>query len=350
MPAAAAQWHVLRHTRILAKHPEVRSLQGTYPLSQLFILALVALDVGVAWSVRHASWLTVLAVAFGLGAFIAHALGVLIHEGTHNLVARGTRANKLWMLVANLPLIAPAAIEFRAQHLLHHKFLGEVDGRDTQAPSRAEITFVGASPLRKLASFSLGRFFYRARPANHVPRDRFLWLNWGAQLIATLVLFWLVGAKGLFFLGISGLLAFGPHPLGARRLSEHFAMRADQPSVSYYGILNRVAFDVGYHVEHHDFPAIPWPRLRSLRKVAREEYDGLFAFQSWTGLLLAHFFDSRYRVEHYVGFGPVLGIGPQDAVRLRESSFPTGQPTPEKTTRAERASRAKSKLFPPSFV
>lgn len=37
------------------------------------------------------------------------------------------------------------------------------------------------------------------------------------------------------------------------------------------------------------------------------EYAGLFAFQSWTRLLLAHLFDRRYRVEHYVGFGAVLG-------------------------------------------
>ncbi|MGO8971532.1 MAG: fatty acid desaturase [Myxococcaceae bacterium] len=344
MPAAAAQWHVLRHTRIVAKHPEVRSLQGTYPLSQLFIVGLVAVDVALAWAVHQSSWLTVLAVAVGVGAFVAHALGVLIHEATHNLVARGTRANKLWMLVANLPLLAPAAIEFRAQHLLHHKFLGEVDGRDTQAPTRAEIAFVGASSLRKLASFSLGRFFYRARPANHVPRDRFLWLNWGAQLVATIGLFGLVSAKGLFFLGIGGLLAFGPHPLGARRLSEHFAMRADQPSVSYYGILNRVTFDVGYHVEHHDFPAIPWPRLRTLRKVAREEYDSLFAFQSWTRLLLAHWFDPRYRVEHYVGFGTALEGGAQDAP-ASEFSSPPGQPT-----LAKPAARTESKFLPHSFV
>jgi sphingolipid 4-desaturase/C4-monooxygenase len=307
MAGTAAEWHIERHKRILARHPEVRALQGTYPRSQAFIVALVVADVALAWAVRHTAWLTVLAVAFGVGAFVAHALGVFIHEATHNLVAYGSRANKLWMLVANLPLVAPAAIEFRVQHLLHHKFLGEVDGRDTQAPSRAEIAFVGASPLRKFASFSLGRFFYPARPANHVPRDGFLLLNWGVQALATAALFWLVGSKGVCFLAVSGLLAFGPHPVGARRLSEHFAMRADQPTVSYYGPLNRVSFDVGYHVEHHDFPAIAWPRLRALRNIAREEYGGLFAFQSWTRLLLAHFFDRRYRVEHYTGFGAILG-------------------------------------------
>ena len=116
----------------------------------------IAVDVGLAYGVRHWPWWAICVAAFGPGAFVAHALGVLIHECTHNLVARGSRANRLWMIVANLPLVAPAALEFRAQHLLHHGWLGEVDGRDTQAPTRAEIAFVGASSLRKLASFTFG--------------------------------------------------------------------------------------------------------------------------------------------------------------------------------------------------
>ena len=193
---------------------------------------------------------------------------MLIHECTHNLVIRGTRANKRWMIVANVPLLAPVAIGFRVLHLLHHRFLGEVDGRDTQAPARSEIAFTGSSSIRKLASFTFGRFFFKARPANRVPVDGFLVLNWGVQAVACVILFWLAGLKGLFFLFLSGLLAFGPHPLGARRLSEHFAMRAEQPTVSYYGPLNALSFDVGYHVEHHDFPAVPWPRVRTLRRIS----------------------------------------------------------------------------------
>jgi len=50
--------------------------------------------------------------------------------------------------------------------------------------------------------------------------------------------------------------AFGPHPLGARRLSEHWTLREGQPTCSYYGPANWVSFHVGYHVEHHDFPVV----------------------------------------------------------------------------------------------
>jgi sphingolipid delta-4 desaturase len=273
------------------------------------ILGLVAADVALASVASHLSWPLVFVLAFAVGAFVAHALGVLIHEGTHNLIVRGSRGNKLWIIIANLPLIAPAAMEFRVQHLLHHKYLGEVDGRDTQAPVRAEVAWVGNNSFRKFGSFFLGRFFYKGKPANRVPFDRFVALNWGAQIVATAILFWLVGLKGLAFLGMSGLLAFGPHPVGARRLSEHFALTLTQPTVSYYGPLNAVSLNVGHHVEHHDFPAIAWINMPTLRRLGGAEYDDLLAFHSWTGLLVRYFTDRRFRIDHYVGFGKSLADG-----------------------------------------
>jgi len=329
----AAAWHAERRTRILREHPEIRSLFGPHRATAGYIVVLVAIQIGMASFASKVPWPLVLLGAYVVGSVVAHALGVLIHECAHNLVARTSRWNKAWGIVANLGLFAPASMEFRVQHLSHHVYLGEADGRDTQAPSRKEVQVVGGSSLRKLLSFTLGRFYYPSRPANKVATDRWMIANWGIVLALDAALLAIGGAKPLVFLAASGLAAFGPHPLGARRLSEHFMTEREQPTHSYYGPWNAVSFQVGYHVEHHDFPAVPWARLPRMRAMVAHEYDSLYAFHSWTRLLFRYFFDRRYRVAQYVGMGPpnpvegaIDSSRPSHASLRQEPGTPTHQP------------------------
>ncbi len=304
--ASAAAWHTARHARLLHRHPELHGLLGPDRLSPVFIVALGAVQLALALVLRSAPWVAVLLCAYVIGAFFSHALGVLIHDASHNLVAKTGRANKVWALVANVPLVAPAAVEFRHQHMLHHRFLGDADGKDTQAPTRTEARLVGTSPLRKLLSFTFGRFFYRSRPANKVPFDRWLALNWAVQIATMGSLVTLAGARSLVYLLVSALAAFGPHPVGARRISEHLPALREQPTNSYYGALNLISFNVGYHVEHHDLPAVGWRRLPRIREIAHEEYDRLFHVLSWTMLLANYIASRRFRVDHYQGMGTSL--------------------------------------------
>ena len=55
---------------------------------------------------------------------------------------------------------------------------------------------------------------------------------------------------------------------------------------SYYGPINLVAFNVGYHVEHHDFMNIPGWRLPELTRMV-PDYAKLASHTSWTGVHLA---------------------------------------------------------------
>jgi hypothetical protein len=55
-----------------------------------------------------------------------------------------------------------------------------------------------------------------------------------------------------------------------------------QPTRSHYSWLASVfSLNLNFHVEHHDFPNIPWSRLPRLRQIAPEFYDPLV---SYTGL------------------------------------------------------------------
>ena len=68
----------------------------------------------------------------------------------------------------------------------------------------------------------------------------------------------------------------------------------DQETFSYYGPINLVALNMGYHNEHHDLPSIPWNNLPKLRAMAPEFYDNLKYHSSWTRLLFQFIFDERY--------------------------------------------------------
>ena len=49
-----------------------------------------------------------------------------------------------------------------------------------------------------------------------------------------------------------------------------------QPTMSTYSFLTSLScFNLNYHVEHHDFPKVPWSSLPKVKEIASEFYDGL---------------------------------------------------------------------------
>jgi len=76
-------------------------------------------------------------------------------------------------------------------------------------------------------------------------------------------------------------------------IAEHFVWSGEQETYSYYGPLNLLAFNVGYHNEHHDFPRIPGSRLAQVNKIAHEYYDPLACHKSWVGFIWRFIWDSK---------------------------------------------------------
>jgi len=112
------------------------------------------------------------------------------------------------------------------------------------------------------------------------------------------------GHKALLYLVIGTLLALGFHPLAGHFISEHYLFKdKHQATYSYYGPLNFLVYNVGYHVEHHDFPYIPCTRLPQVRKIAPEFYDHLPYHTSWLKVLWNFIMDPTMGPQsHGVGY------------------------------------------------
>jgi sphingolipid delta-4 desaturase len=122
--------------------------------------------------------------------------------------------------------------------------------------------------------------------------DGWLLVNTIGQLTFDVAVFVVLGPKALAYMVLSLFFGIGLHPVGARWIQRHFLVGGGtQETYSYYGPLNRIALNVGYHNEHHDFPSVPWNRLPDVRRTAPESYEELVHHMSWTRLLLRFLFD-----------------------------------------------------------
>jgi sphingolipid delta-4 desaturase len=285
--------HVLRRREILKNHPEVKSLFGREPLTAIYILLIVLAQVVIAFLVRDLAWGWVLVTAYCVGAFLNHALFTLKHECAHNLVLKNKKANFFLGIIANLPSCTPTYSSFTTFHLKHHAHQGEYD-MDADLPHKWEAKLIQYTPFGKILWLALHPIMISFRPLrfNHIKYfDGWMYLNILLVVAFDLaVIFW-IGPFAFLYLFMSTIFGLGLHPLGARWIQEHYVVSPPQETYSYYGALNNLTFNIGYHNEHHDFPGIPWSRLPKLRKMASEHYDTLYYHNSWVRLLGTFFTD-----------------------------------------------------------
>ncbi len=287
--------HVQRRKEMFEKYPSVRMLYGHYKLSSLIIILIVLLQLMLATVLSGQSWWMLIIAAYLVGAFANHALYVMIHECTHNLVLKNALGNKIMGIICDIPLFLPSAMGFRKYHMIHHKHLGEYS-YDPDITSYTEARLVGNSSWKKalwLFLFSISQALRPLKVQFYRPLDFWTVINTVSQLVINAALYYYLGGGALLYLALSTLFALGLHPLGGRWIQEHFITMEGQETYSYYGPLNKLTFNMGYHNEHHDFMHVPWIHLPKLRKMAPEYYDTLSSYQSWTKVLVNFIFNSQ---------------------------------------------------------
>ncbi|PHH72147.1 hypothetical protein CDD80_4745 [Ophiocordyceps camponoti-rufipedis] len=300
--------HRTRRLAIIKAHPEVTKLCGPEPLTKYVVALVVAIQVTTAWLLSSSDFWTLRfwLVAYVIGATANQNLFLAIHEISHNLAFRSPLANRVFAVFANLPIGVPYSASFRPYHLTHHKSLG-VDGIDTDLPTALEAVILD-SLLGKAFFCTFQIFFYAIRPMTvyRVPFTKLHVFNVMVQLLFDLAIVRFLSPTALAYLILSSFLAGSLHPLAAHFIAEHYVYDLPQhltrqlssssatpvpETFSYYGPLNWLTYNVGLHNEHHDFPAIPWSRLPTLRRIADEFYRDLPCHTSWSYALWRFIWD-----------------------------------------------------------
>ncbi len=290
-----AEPHRARTKEILKEHPDMRKLIGKNPFTIWAIIGLVSFQVAMAILLADQSWWLVIGAAYLLGAFADHSLFVMIHECAHKLIFKSPNANRIAGIFANIPLIFASSVSFEKYHIKHHSFQGvhELDG---DLPNHWEAKLIDNYFIGKmiwLLFYPIFQVFRLSRLREINPFDKWTALNWLVQVVAIGAITYFFGIKATLFLVCSFFFSVGLHPLGARWIQEHYLTKGEQETYSYYGPLNRISFNVGYHNEHHDFPSIPWNKLPQVRKDAPSYYDTLSYHTSWTKLFFRFLFDKE---------------------------------------------------------
>jgi len=174
---------------------------------------------------------------------------------------------------------------------MHHRTLA-VDTLDPDLPTFLEAKYI-QHPFAKFLFLFLQPFFYIGRPlvTLSVPVQFIEIVGYIVQIFFNGMIVYFFGWKSLCYLILGSLLGAGIHPLSAHFVGEHYAWDKRYETYSYYGPLNYLVYNVGWHNEHHDFPRIPGSRLPKLHKIAPEFYKDIGVVDSWLMVFVRFIFD-----------------------------------------------------------
>ncbi|KAJ8958046.1 hypothetical protein NQ318_002055 [Aromia moschata] len=238
--------HASRRKIILAKYPQIKKLFGYDPNFKWVVTGMVLTQFLMMYILRDKSWPVILLVAYCFGGVINHSLMLGI----------------------------PISISFKKYHLEHHRYQGD-EQKDTDIPTYLEAKLF-CTTFGKFIWVMLQPFFYSFRPLVTYPKPP-------------------TSGRILGYLIFGSVMAMGLHPVAGHFISEHYMFKKGYETYSYYGPLNCITFNVGYHNEHHDFPAVPGSRLPEVKKIAPEFYGDLPQHNSWTAVLYDFVMDPRRR-------------------------------------------------------
>jgi sphingolipid delta-4 desaturase len=331
-----AVWHRERARRMLRAHPEIKKLFGHAPSTAFWCIAVASSQLALAAAASHMPiWMFCL-VAWVVGAYLDGCLFQLSHECTHCLVFKKASWNRALFTYTSLPMFLSGHHTWWIEHLNHHNDMGAtkdfISRRRSfflisRRTSPLWVPYAAIMLVMQVARSVVGLVMYvfgsllrgRLQPGKwtlaaladeHLvsgyERDKItLWAVLYPLINLTVCGLlaaygawhggWQAAWKPIVYLLLSQAFLTGwLHPLWlgfVLGISHVHGTSRYQPSASNYGwLVNKLVFNAGLHVEHHDLAGIPWFRLPQLRKIAPEFYDDLETIPSYTWLALQFVF------------------------------------------------------------
>ncbi|MEO1341550.1 MAG: fatty acid desaturase [Cyanobacteria bacterium J06635_13] len=285
-----SQWHNDRRRQILAQYPEIEQYYGEYPPSILAITFLVALQWCIAWGVKDLPWYEVGAIAFLVGQFVLHSLGVFVHEAAHNSIFKSKLGSRfaLWLIICGSLSFGESLTYISVHGKTHHLQLNDYQ-YDHELWDRNRAAFATSykswrifesllqilpggiiasdlilsklvqPDLRQVKSAVISDKFNLLLIFTSLFLYSFAYLAIAPQ--AALYLFWsltlMASNWGITFRGQS--------------IAEHHIYHQGK-TYSTYSWTNIPFFNTGYHDEHHTFPRVPWIHLPKIKQIAPEYF------------------------------------------------------------------------------
>jgi len=314
-------WHLNRKRAVLRDHPDAKKLYGQSPFTMVILFVVIPIHLWFAYHFSQYSWLAVLIGAYTTSAWMSFVLQTIGHEATHRLISKNSTVNKFCALLSFLPVFTgPFGTLWMYEHMWHHNVVVDkalrygLQSNPLVKKALMTLVFIGiinifltvsatALAAAMLVTIPMGIIGLRASkypekfpipPYNRFPQALNGWTatNIVACIVFNATLIYFTGIKGFSYIYLGSLFMNGLHPLGMRQVQEHYFVKRGQPTYSVYPILNFLTFNIGHHVEHHDFPAIPWNRLPQLTKLAPEYYTkDLYAYSGYTSVMIEFLFN-----------------------------------------------------------
>jgi fatty acid desaturase len=284
----------------LVSAEEVRALSEQSLRDTFTAIAVLWVEVAVLLAAANLLPRLALAWSIPLGILLVlllglrmNAFGVILHEGSHGLLAKSRSLNDRICNWGIAFWTINSVEEYRPTHRLHHRYLGQerdpdrvfylVPARRGALTSLLLQDLTGVTAFRRATSRISGTSDASGAPASLLARPHLLVGKIVTQLIilGQFVLFQGVPRGILFYVvfWLVPIVCMYPMILRLKTITEHFDRGLREANTvnwiartSYAGRLQNhlVGARMEYHFEHHVLPTIPYRGLKKLHRQLRQ--------------------------------------------------------------------------------